>query len=126
MSIGKSAEDYMETILLLGDHVHAVDIAQKLDISKAAVTKALKSLVGEGYVGIDERHVTLTDKGKNYAEKVYEKHRLLMRLWIKLGVERETAEKDACVSEHILSDETFAAIKKFVAWNNNDTEKENK
>lgn len=117
MGTKKSVEDYLENILLLGDHVHAVDIANRMNISKAAVTKALKNLTDLDFVSISSHHVSLTDSGKAYAERVYYKHKLLMRFWQKLGVDEETAERDACLMEHILSEATLSAIKKFTEEN---------
>lgn len=117
MGVKKSVEDYLENILLIGGHVHAVDIANRMNISKAAVTKAMKNLVTLDFVTVTNHHVTLTESGRAYADKVYYKHKLLTRFWIALGVDEKTAERDACQMEHILSEATFNAIKKYTEDN---------
>lgn len=114
MGTRKSVEDYLEVILVLGEHVHAVDIANRMNISKAAVTKALKNLINLDFVSIVSHHIVLTDSGRAYAEKVYYKHKLLTDFWVALGVDEETAERDACQMEHILSESTMQAIKKYI------------
>ena len=114
MAITRSTEDYLETILILGEHVHAVDISLRLNVSKAAVTKAVKNLLERGYVSVDKHHICLTAEGRKYAEGVYEKHGIISKFLIKLGVDEASAERDACLMEHMLSEQTFAAIKNFI------------
>lgn len=114
MKSKKSVEDYLESILVLGDHVHAVMIANKNNVSKAAVTKALKKLVEMGFVEMDFHHVVLTKEGKAYAERVFNKHNMIKMFLLKLGVTEEVAEKDACQAEHILSEDTIKAIERFM------------
>ena len=116
----ESGEDYLEAILRLsfsGKNVHAVEVARELGVSKPAVTKALRILTQKGYVRIDANHIFLTESGKAYAESVYEKHCLLTRFLVKLGVDDESAEADACRMEHLVSPATYAAIKRFTEQN---------
>lgn len=113
----ESGEDYLEAILRLlgeGKDVHAVDIARRLNVSKPAVTKAMRILSQKGYVEITDNHIHLTEAGRMYAESVYAKHTLLTGFLLKLGVPAETAEADACRMEHLLSDETLEAVRKFM------------
>lgn len=112
----ESGEDYLEAILRLsepGKDLHAVQIARRLGVSKPAVTKALRLLTRKGYVEIVANHIRLTESGEAYAAAVYEKHRLLTRFFVKLGVDAETAEADACRMEHLVSPATYEAIKRF-------------
>ena len=113
----QSAEDYLETILLLAESqpvVHRVDVAKQMDVSQAAVNKAVKLLCEKGYVYEDGKHLYLTPTGKAYAEKVYEKHCIIREYLEKNGVSAATAEEDACRMEHLLSNETFQMMKKFL------------
>ena len=116
MKIQESAEDYLESILIISEqkgHVRAIDIVNHLGISKPSVSVYLKNLRENGYVNINEKgHLSLTDAGLKIAEKIYERHKILSSMLISLGVTPETALKDACKIEHDLSDETFEAIKK--------------
>ena len=112
----ESGEDYLEAILRLSaekQDVHAVEVARELGVSKPAVTKALRILTQKGYVTIAANHIRLTDSGRAYASSVYEKHRLITRFFVKLGVDAQTAEADACRMEHLVSPATYAAIKRF-------------
>lgn len=113
----ESAEDYLERILMLQDsgneNVHAVDIANSMGFSKASVSIALKKLEDEGYVTVGPKQVlSLTDSGKAIASSIYERHKVIGSIFIALGVDSETAYKDACKIEHDLSEETYQAIKK--------------
>lgn len=113
----QSAEDYLESILLLSkksSEVHRINVAKDLGVSGAAVNKAVKILVEKGYVYEDGKHLRLTTEGKKYAEEVFERHCILREFLIKLGVGEATAEADACRMEHLITDETFAAIKAYV------------
>lgn len=113
----QSAEDYLESILLLSEksaEVHRIDVAKDLGVSGAAVNKAVKILVGKGYVYEAGKHLRLTGEGKKYAEEVFERHCILREFLMRLGVGEATAEEDACRMEHLISDETFAAIKNHV------------
>lgn len=115
MKVQESAENYLETILILEEQcsgVHAIDIAGGTGFSKPSVSIAMKRLRENGYVTIDEfQHISLTEKGREIAERMYERHRLLHDLLVKLGVSDETAARDACKIEHVLSEETFSCIR---------------
>ena len=113
----ESGEDYLETILRLsasGQDVHSVNVARELGVSKPAVTKAMRLLLQKGYIEYQDKHILLTESGRAYATEVYEKHRLLTDFLIRLGVGEECAETDACRMEHLISEETYAAVKKFM------------
>lgn len=113
----QSAEDYLESILLLSgqsEEVHRINVANALGVSGAAVNKAVKILVEKGLVYEDGKHLRLTQEGKSYAEEVFDRHCILREFLTGLGVSEQTAEEDACRMEHLLSDETFTAIKKCV------------
>lgn len=115
MKIQESAEDYLEAILYLSekkDFVRAIDVVRHLNISKPSVSVYLKTLKTNGYIEIDSNgHLSLTDEGMAIAIKVYDRHKTLAKLFMKLGVDEETARKDACRVEHDLSDVTFDALK---------------
>lgn len=117
MQIRESAEMYMETILVLEKKgpVHAVEIARSLNISKPSVSVAIHNLEAEKFLKIDEEgHIWLLDKGREIAERIYERHTLLKELFEKIGVSSETADQDACKIEHDISDETFEHIKDLI------------
>ena len=116
MKIKESAEDYLENILILSDvksQVRSIDIVRKMNLSKPSVSVAMKKLRENGYINMDsEGFITLTDDGKAIAEKIYERH-VFISSWLEdLGVDSETALKDASRIEHVLSDETSEAIKR--------------
>ncbi|MCH4208442.1 MAG: metal-dependent transcriptional regulator [Solobacterium sp.] len=117
MQIYESAEDYLETILMIQERkgvVHSVDIAAEKEYSKASVSIAMKKLRENGYINMDPSGViTLLPPGRKIAERIYERHRILSSLFIHLGVSPKTAQEDACKVEHDLSVETFSKIKKF-------------
>ena len=121
MNIYESGEDYLETILILSqrqDKVISLDIAKYLNYSKPSISRAVKNLKENNYIVVgQDGAITLTKKGKDIAEKVYERHLLLSKLFIELGVDEEIALKDACKVEHDLSEETFNAIKKHIKKN---------
>ncbi len=116
MIILESGEDYLESILKLSeekDAVHAIDVVNDLGLSKPSVSIMLKKLKSNGYVDIDDNnHLHLTKSGREIAERIYERHRILTDILIKLGIDPKTAEDDACKIEHDLSAETFEVIKK--------------
>ncbi|SFC41889.1 metal-dependent transcriptional regulator [Ruminococcus albus] len=118
MKIQESAENYLESILMISERkgdVRSIDIVNELEFSKPSVSIAMKNLRENGYISVDkDGYITLTDKGMEIAEKMYERHKLFSKLFVSLGVSEATASKDACRVEHILSDETYAAIKKFI------------
>ena len=94
--------------------VHRIDVAKRMGVSGAAVNKAMKLLVEKGYLYEDGKHLYLTDEGKACAEAVYERHCILRDFLSKLGVSAVRAEEDACRMEHVVSDETFAAMKGYL------------
>ena len=121
MRIQESAEMYLETILVLGKknpNVRSIDIANEMDYKKSSVSVAMKNLRENGYIRIDENgFITLTEQGKNIAETILERHTLISNWLIHLGVSRETALDDACRMEHVISPESFEAIKNHVNGN---------
>ncbi len=116
MTIQKSAEDYLEAILMLKEergYVRAIDVAEKLGVTKPSVSFATKRLRENGYITTDPAGMlVLLPPGLEIAERMYERHMLLTELLIGLGVSPDTARDDACKIEHDLSEETFAAIRK--------------
>lgn len=117
MTNNKSAEDYLETILLLSretEFVHRVDVARKAGVSQPAVQKAIKILTDSGYVECDGLHIYLTAKGAEYAERIYERHCVIRDFLTLHGVNACDAEEDACEMEHILSSATYEMMKAFV------------
>ena len=116
MKILESAENYLETILMLSktrDVVRSIDIANELDFSKPSVSVAMKNLRTNGYIEMDHSgHITLLPAGRAIAEKIYERHTIITHWLMDLGVSPETAAHDACRMEHILSEESFEAMKK--------------
>ena len=114
MKHNQSAEDYLESILTLskeGAVVHRIDVAKRMGVSQAAVNKAVKLLCEKEYVYEDGKHLSLTEKGKAYAEAVYERHCIIRDYLVARGVSLATAEEDACNMEHVISDETFQMMK---------------
>lgn len=116
MKIGESAENYLETILILekkSKSVRSVDIASELDFSKPSVSVAMKNLRELGYiVSNPDSSISLTETGREIAEKVYEKHKHLTDWLIALGVSPDVAVADACKIEHVISNESFEAFKR--------------
>lgn len=114
--IQESAENYLETILILqhrNGSVRSIDIAAELEFSKPSVSVAMKNLRELGCITVDgEGHISLTEHGREIAEKVYERHTLFTDLLVSLGVDEATAVADACRIEHVISEETFQAIKR--------------
>ena len=115
MALQESGEMYLETILILSrknSYVRSVDISEYMGYSKPSVSRAVSLLKAGEYITIDEEgHIHLTESGRAVAEKILSRHTLLTDLLIRLGVSRETAAADACKMEHVISDETFEAIK---------------
>lgn len=117
MNVEQSLEDYLEAILVLGENggdVHQVDVARKLGVSQPAVTKAVRRMKEQGYVRADGMHICLTKEGRERADGIYARHRAVCAFLIALGVDPVNAECDACRIEHIICDETYAAIKNFL------------
>ena len=116
MNIYESAEDYLEMILMLQEdkgYVRSTDIAVKLGVTKPSVSFAMKNLRENGYIDMDQDnyHITLTETGEAIAQRIYDRHKVLTRFLIQLGVSEQTARKDACKIEHDISEATFAAIR---------------
>ena len=118
MNIYESAEDYLERILILQEEngkVRSIDIAKDMGFSKPSISVAMKKLKEAGLINIDEHgFITLTKEGHVIADRIYERHRVLKKVLIKMGVDPKQAEKDACKIEHVISEETFEAIKKHI------------
>ena len=114
MKIHKSAEDYLEMILMLSEqkgYVRSVDIATALSVSKPSVSVAMKRLRQDSYISMDsDNFITLTDSGMEIARRVYDRHKALTQILIRIGVSPETAQRDACKVEHDISPETYEAI----------------
>ena len=117
MRIQESGEMYLETILLLSQksgHVRAIDVGEEMGYSKPSVSRAMGLLKSGGFIVVDaDGAITLTDAGREIAEKIYARHTLLTKFLIALGVDEATASEDACKMEHSISDTSFAAIQKF-------------
>ncbi len=116
--INESSENYLETILILSKKlpvVRAVDIANELDFKKSSVSVAMKNLREKGHITVSgQGFIYLTDAGLEIAEMIYERHRLISSWLVQLGVPEETATNDACKIEHVISKESFEAIKNHV------------
>ena len=116
LKIQESAENYLETILVIGkrkSHVRSIDIANELDFSKPSVSVAMKNLREKEQIRVTpEGYIYLTDSGRAIAEMIYERHQLLSRGLMSLGVDEQTATEDACRIEHVISQESFEAIKR--------------
>lgn len=115
MKILESGEMYLETILRLSNekpYVISLDVAEAMDYSKPSVSRAMKILKENHYISIDGNgHIKLLKKGKELATKIYERHVVVTKALIRIGVEEKQAEEDACKIEHCLSDESFIKIK---------------
>ncbi|MBQ9329870.1 MAG: metal-dependent transcriptional regulator [Oscillibacter sp.] len=118
MVIHESAEDYLESILILQEQlgqVRSIDIVNRLGYSKPSVSIAMKKLRESGYISMaGDGTITLNDSGMEIASKIYGRHKMITRLFEHLGVSPEQAAIDACKVEHDLSNETFAKITEFV------------
>ena len=118
MRIQESAENYLEAILVLHQrtgHVRSIDIANELSFSKPSVSVAMKNLRNNGYITVDaDGSIALTPQGQEIAQKVYERHTLLSRWLMHLGVPADIAAEDACRMEHVISQESFQALKAHV------------
>ena len=122
MHLQESGEMYLETIWILSREGHAVrsiDVSEYMNFSKPSVSRAIGLLKQGGYVLMDEEgFLTLTEDGAKIAGKIYERHQVLTRCLMRLGVSPETAAADACKVEHDISDETFNAIKRHINGEN--------
>ena len=119
MSLHESGEMYLETILILSqklDHVRSIDVVEHMGFSKPSVSRGMKILREQKLIEVDGAgYLTLTDAGREIAEKIYERHTFLSTFIAKLGVDPQVAAEDACKMEHVISDETFAALKRHIA-----------
>lgn len=116
MHMQESGEMYLETILILSrtkGQVRSIDIVDYMSFSKPSVSRAVGLLKSGGYILVDpEGYITLTDAGREVAEKIYERHTTLTELLTRLGVDPDVAAEDACRMEHTISDESFEALKR--------------
>ena len=117
MRLQESGEMYLETIYVLSkqcDYVRSVDVSEHMGYSKPSVSRAVSLLKTGGYITVEnDGGLVLTDSGREIAEKIFERHTLLTRLLVRMGVSQEVAAADACRLEHAISDESFLAIKEF-------------
>ena len=115
MALHESGEDYLEAILILREErgtVRSVDVAQHLGFSKPSVSRAMGLLKKDGMIAMDPSgYIVLTEAGQKKAQKIYERHTILTKLLVELGVDEPTAAEDACRIEHYLSDTTFEKLK---------------
>ena len=115
MKIYESAENYLETILMLKNKngmVRSIDIAHELSFTKPSVSVAMKNFREEGYIIVNEEgYIHLTEKGLDIAEKIYERHQTLTTFFMSIGVDKETAAADSCKIEHHLSEKSYQKIK---------------
>lgn len=115
MKTNESAENYLETILILSQRlpvVRSIDVATELGFKKSSVSVAMKHLREKEHITVSEAgYITLTEAGREIAEMIYERHNIITSMLIALGVTPETASEDACRIEHVISTESFAAIK---------------
>ena len=118
MHLQESGEMYLETILILSkqrSYVRAIDVGEYMGYSKPSVSCAVGLLKEGGYVAANaDGFLSLTDAGREVAEKIYERHTMLTELLIQLGVDEKVAAEDACKMEHVISDESFEAIKRHI------------
>ena len=118
MNLLESGEMYLETIYTLSkqsDFVRSIDICEKMGFSKPSVSRAMKLLKEDNYIEMEASgRITLTDKGLDVATKIYNRHTILTEFFLKIGIREEIAMDDACKIEHVISDESMEAIKKFV------------
>lgn len=119
MTLNESSENYLETILMLGNElpvVRSVDIAERMGFKKSSVSVAMKQLRENDYITVTKAgFIYLTDKGREVAEMIYERHEFLKSWLMRLGIDEKTASEDACRMEHDISKESFRAIKKYIS-----------
>ena len=113
-----SAEDYLECILMLhkrNGYAKSVDVSKELSVTKPSVSNAMKKLCEQGMIYFsDKGYIFFTDAGKMIAEKVYKKHVLLKKALMSIGVEERIAADEACMIEHVISDETYECLDRFI------------
>lgn len=121
MIIKESAENYLEAIFMINNkkgYARSIDVANELGYSKPSVSVAMKKFREDGYITIDsEGKITLTEKGETVARRVYERHQVIAKALIAIGVDEETAYEDSCKIEHDISDQTFLRLKEFLENN---------
>ena len=121
METNESKQDYLERILMLESYsksIKAIDLARSFNFSRASISIALKKLLSDNLVNIDEKqNISLTDEGRKIAIEVYERHKVLTEVFVSLGINRKIASNDACKIEHDLSEETYNAIKNYYLKN---------
>jgi len=114
--VKESGEMYLESIYVLCSSkpaVRSIDVAEHMNFSKPSVSRAVGLLKKDGYIEVDkDGYITLTQEGKDMANKIFERHTVLTKMLISLGVDEETAAEEACRMEHVISDTTFNAMKK--------------
>ena len=119
MHLQESGEMYLETIYRLTKtrpDVRAIDVCEHMGFSKPSVSRAIGLLRAGGFVTVDDNgHLSLTDQGRRVAERTFECHTLLKSLFVRLGVDEETADADACKIEHHISDQTLSALKRYLS-----------
>ena len=117
MHLQESGEMYLETILILSrkkSNVRSIDICEHMGYSKPSVSRAVKLLGNDGCIDIDaDGFITLTEKGKKIANDILDRHRIISAFFESIGVDEKTASEDACRMEHVISDETYLALKRF-------------
>lgn len=127
MQLGESIEDYLESILVLSsqlEHVRSVDVASHLGFSKPSVHHAVKVMQEQGLITMDKsKMLELTEQGRAIAQNVYNRHQFFCSMLEAIGVDRKTAEEDACRIEHVISDETFRAIQAYYQQNSSQLSK---
>ncbi len=115
MQIKESAENYLEQILIINNkkgYCRSIDICNEMGFSKPSVSVYMKNLREDGYISVDDSgNITLTEKGKEIADKIYERHNVIAGFLMQLGTSEETAYKDSCKIEHDISEESFLLIK---------------
>ena len=120
MSIHESGQMYLETIYILSQnksYVRAIDVGGHLGYSKPSVSRAMSILKKNGYVLVDaDGAITLTESGMEIAQTMYTRHTVLSEMLMRLGVDEKTATEDACRIEHVISEESFLAVKKHLEW----------
>lgn len=118
MRLQESGEMYLETILILSrtkNYVRSIDVCEYMGYSKPSISRAVSLLRNDGYVDMDDRgYLTLTDKGRAMAEKIYDRHQVLTKALTRMGIELRIAEEDACRIEHVISDESFEVIRRYI------------
>lgn len=123
MALHESGQMYLEAIYVLSqknEKVRAIDIGAYLGYTKPSVSRAVGILKKDDYISVDsEGYITMTSKGEAFAEQLYERHTVLTKMLMALGVDEETATEDACRIEHVISDKSFTAVKKhYLDYNN--------